>query len=127
MIADSDHLAAVPQQVHDAGVIEGARTVLHSVLDVGEDQAVWVDTPLLHGHRADDVGRKARLGLPRLVRRQPDMRMSVLQRLKSVVDLHRRLHPFDVVLVMREDRDDEDDPVDHVLRDGHDVARVLRR
>src|SRR5207253_7108991 len=35
-----------------------------------------------------------------------------------------RLHPLDVVLVVRKDRDEEEDAIDDVARDRDDVARV---
>ena len=43
----------------------------------------------------------AGLGLSRLLSGQTAVRVGVLERLEPVVDLHRGLHPLDVVLVVR--------------------------
>ena len=97
------------------------------VLDVGEYEPVWIDSPFLHGHGADQVRREARFRLQRLGGREAPVRMRFLQGLETVVHLHRRLHSLDVVPVVRKDRDQEDDAIDQVASDGHDVARVLAR
>ena len=123
-VADADDLAAVLDQLGDAGVILGMSAVGDRVLDVGENEPVRVDTPLLHGHRGDHVRRQSRLGLPCLRAGQAAMGMGVLERLETVVDLHRRFHPLDVVSVVRQDRDEEHDAVHQVAGDGHDVACV---
>ena len=82
-------------------MVQRAGAVRERVLDVGEDQAMRVHTPLLHRHGADHLGRKAGLGLSRLFSGQTPVRVGVLERLEPVVDLHRGLHPLDVVLVVR--------------------------
>ena len=124
-VADADHLAGVADELGDARVVQGSRTVRNRVLNVREHQSVGVDAPLLHRHRTDEVGRQAGLDVQGLCRGEPPVRVRLFQRLEAVVHLHRRLHALDVVLVVRENRDDEDDAVDEVARDGDDVARVL--
>ncbi len=98
----------------------------HGILYVCVDEAVRVDAPLFHSHRADQLAREPRFCLQRLLGRQSPMGVSLFERLEAVVDLHRRLHPLDVVPVVRQHRDEEDDSVHEVARDRNDVSRVLR-
>src|SRR3977135_855771 len=52
------------------------------------------------------------------------MRMRFLERLESVVNLHRGFHALEVGPVVRKDGEDEDDAMNEVAGDGHDMARV---
>src|SRR5207302_6938244 len=60
-----------------------------------------------------------------LLRVEPDVGMGELEWLKPVIDLHRGLHPLEVVPVTWQDRDQEDHSVDHVPGDAHDLAGVF--
>ena len=86
-----------------------------------------IDAPLLHRHRADEVGRQAGLDVQGLCRGEPPVRVRLLQRLEAVVHLHGSLHALDVVAVMRHDRDQKDHAVDQVAGDRHDVPGVDAR
>ena len=97
------------------------------ILDVGVDEPVGVDAPLLHRHRGDHVRRQTGLGLKRLFAGEAPVGMRVLQRLEAVVHLHGSLHALDVVAVMRHDRDQKDHAVNQVAGDRHDVPGVDAR
>ena len=86
-----------------------------------------IDAPFLHRHRPDQVRREARLRLERFLGGQTPVWVRLLQRLEAVVDLHRGLHSLDVVPVVRQDWDQEHNPVDEVAGDRDDVAGVLSR
>ena len=55
VISNADHRAAIAQQTHHPRVIQSARAVRDGVLNVGEDETMRIDAPLLHRHRADHV------------------------------------------------------------------------
>src|SRR2546427_3426304 len=104
-VADPYYLAAVAKQLRDARVVEGASAVRDGVLDVRVDQPVGIYAPFLERHRTDEIAGEAWLGAPGLLGGETHMRVGLLQRLETVVHLHRGLHPFDVVPVVGKDRD----------------------
>src|SRR6202165_6334330 len=55
------------------------------------------------------------------------MGMGMFERLETGVHLHEGLVTLDVVLGVREHRDEEDNAIHQVAGDGHDVAGVLAR
>jgi hypothetical protein len=103
---------------------------LDGVDRVGDAQPGTVDTPFVEGDAAEDAADEAGLEFAQLVAVQPDVRLTVFERLIAIVDAEERVVGRELSAsgeASAEDRHQERDPEQQVRGDLLDVPRVEAR